>query len=459
MRFRKIISCVVLCGFTVLCVQPPAFGGGASVDEDIMKEFREMKELLKKQNDRIEELEKRLMTQDSTIAEQKKSTEKRLNELSGEDISARLKRELGEMHGLPGGLDIGAGLTMVGQGAANANNPDATDGKKARFDGSYSADLEIGKDFDDFGRAFIHLEAGQGDTVESELSVFSNVNRDAGDSNAHLDITEAWYEHYLFDKQITITGGKIDATCYLDTNAFANDETAQFLGHIFRNSAVIDWPDDNGFGARMYLAPEFAKFVDVEMLYMNERGDWENLFDNPFIGGQFNFMPAKAFGYDEEMWEGNYRVLFWYNGAAHSKVKDPDVLKRGNAGFGFSMDQKITDVYGVFGRFGWANPTVNDLAYDWSFGGQMTGKYWNREDDVVAVAIGQVIPGKEYRDINEFHKAETHIEAYYSFQVNKYLTLSPDMQIIWDPNGGGINGIDKDAETVFVYGIRGQVSF
>jgi len=454
MQFKKVVSSITLGMFVLFCAQNTAFGADAPTNDELLKEIQELKSIIQHQNARIGELEEKVSGQQGKIDNHAEVLEKE----NLQDVSGRLKGELERLKNI-GGLEIGAGITFVGQGTPNANNGDGTDGEDDRFDGSYSADIEIGMEFDDFGMAFLHLEAGQGDTVESELTVFSNVNRDAGDSNAHLDITEAWYEHYLFDKQVTITGGKIDATCYMDTNAFANDETTQFLGHIFRNSAVIDWPDDNGFGARMYLAPEFAKFVDVEMLYMNERGDWENLFDNPFIGGQFNFIPAKAFGYDEEMWGGNYRVLLWYNGAPHAKVKDLDAFKRGNVGFGFSMDQKITDVYGVFGRFGWADPKVSNLAYDWSFGGQMTGKYWNRENDVVAVAIGQAIPGKEYRDINEFHKPETHIEAYYSFQVNEHLTLSPDMQMIWDPNGGGITGTDKDADTVFVYGVRGQVNF
>ncbi|MFH1664661.1 MAG: carbohydrate porin, partial [Candidatus Omnitrophota bacterium] len=324
--------------------------------------------------------------------------------------------------------------------------------------GSYSIDLEVAKTFDDRGMAFIHMEAGQGDTIEGELSVFSNVNRDAGDSIAHVDITEAWYEQYLFDKQLTITGGKIDATGYIDTNEYANDECTQFLGRIFRNSAVIDWPDDNAFGGRIYIAPEAVNSIDIEAVYMDENGDWENLFDNPFIAAQVNFMPAKAFNYDEEMWAGNYRAYFWYNGAPHAKVNDADDFGRGNVGWGLSCDQMITDVYGVFGRFGWADPTRSDLGCDWSAGGQMTGRYWNREEDVAAIAVGQAIPGKEYKDVNEFDRTETHLEAYYSFKVNDNLTLTPDMQVIWEPNGGGtVSG--KDSDTIFVYGMRGQVDF
>lgn len=460
MRAEKIIGSITLMMFVLFSICSPAFGADMPSNEELLKELKAMKKIIKEQGERITELENQVKEQNNAMAVQQKKIDEHAEVIEKEklqDVSGRMKRELERLKTIEG-LDIGAGATFVGQGTPNANNGDATDGEDSRFDGSYSIDLEVAKTFDDYGMAFIHMEAGQGDTVESELNVFSNVNRDAGESNAHVDITEAWYEQYLFGNQFTITGGKIDATCYIDTNEYANDECAQFLGHIFRNSAVIDWPDDNAFGGRIYIAPEAVNCIDIEAVYMDENGDWENLFDNPFIATQLNFMPAKAFNYDDQMWGGNYRVYFWYNGAPHAKVKDADDFERGNVGWGLSCDQMITDVYGVFGRFGWADSTKSDLGCDWSIGGQMIGRYWNREEDVVAIAVGQAIPGKEYKDVNEFDKAETHLEAYYSFKVNDHLTLTPDMQVIWEPNGGG-TASGKDSDTIFVYGVRGQVDF
>ncbi len=453
MKVKKILNSMVLGVFAVFCLVVPAFGADVPVSGDLVKEMQELRDIIQKQNARISELEQSVSGQQLKIEKHAEVIEKE----GLQDVSERLKGEVERLKNI-GGLEIGAGATFIGQGTPNANNGDATDGEDSRFDGSYSVDIEIAKTFDDYGMTFVHMEAGQGDTVEGELSVFSNVNRDAGDSAAGVDITEAWYEHYLFGGQFTVTAGKLDATCYIDTNEYANDECSQFLGHIFRNSAVIDWPDDNNWGGRIYIAPEALDFIEIDTVFMEEDGDWENVFDNPFIAAQLNFMPAKAFNYEEEMWGGNYRAYFWYNGAPHARVKNTDIIERGNAGFGFSCDQKITDVYGVFGRFGWADPEKSDLEFDWSIGARMTGKYWNREEDVVAIALGQAISGDEYRDANEYDNAETHLEVYYAFKVNEHLTISPDMQVIWEANGGGIDSV-KDGDTIFVYGVRGQVDF
>jgi carbohydrate-selective porin OprB len=452
---RKIAASLVLAVFTLFssmcCVY--ADEDQLTANEELLKELRDLRIIIQAQDARIEELERKVSAQSKAI-ESRSPSEGR--EDAG-DVSGRLKHELERLRDI-GGIEIGAGLTFVGQGTPNANNAGNTDGEDSRFDGSWSAEIELAKSFGDTGMAYMLLEAGQGDAIESELLVFSNVNSDAMASGARVEISEAWYEQHIFDRQFTVTAGKIDATNYIDTNEFANDETTQFLGGIFRNSAVIDWPDGNAFGMRAYLSPSCVEFLDAGVVYMDERGDWENLFDNPFIAAQLNFMPAAAFGYDDELWAGNYRVLFWYNGSAHARVNDPDVIERGSAGFGISCDQRITDSFGVFGRFGFADPVTSDLGYDWSLGGQIAGKLWGRENDVIAAAIGQAIPGKEYSDANEFHRTETHVETYYSLKVSDHLTISPDIQLIWDPNGGGTI-VGKDRDAIFVYGVRGQVDF
>ncbi|MBF0253229.1 MAG: carbohydrate porin [Candidatus Omnitrophica bacterium] len=160
-----------------------------------------------------------------------------------------------------------------------------------------------------------------------------------------------------------------------------------------------------------------------------------------------------------EKWGGNYRTYVWYNGAPHAKIADTSNFERGNLGFGFSLDQMLTEKYGIFGRYSWADPVLNNIEHHWSLGAQMTGYLWGRNHDVAAIAIGQSVPGKKYCDVNAFHNTETQLETYYSFKLNDHVTISPDMQIIWQPNGSlGADGASKDDSAIFVYGIRTQIN-
>ncbi len=353
------------------------------------------------------------------------------------------------------GLTIGAGATFILQVTNNANGDDFAKNSEDVTDVSYSMDLEFEKTFGDFGLAFLHLETGDGAGVEDELQVFSNVNRDADDSDNSVSVTELWYEHYFKSLPLTLTFGKIDPTVYLDTNEYANDECTQFLGHIFRNSPVIEFPDDNTAGIRLAVEP--VDFLGIEFAAMDANADWEDVFDNRFLAGQLNFKP-KLFERP-----GNYRVYGWLNDKDHIKWDDALKTKEENYGFGLSFDQEITDVLGAFVRYGWQNPEVyadgSDflLGQSWSAGVQLAGSLWGRNDDVFAISFGQVMPSDDYKKANDMKaKTESHLEAYYNFKGNEHLSVSPDVQVIWDPYGGdAVNG-DK---TILVGGVRAQVDF
>ncbi|MBC8458483.1 MAG: carbohydrate porin, partial [Deltaproteobacteria bacterium] len=311
------------------------------------------------------------------------------------------------------------------------------------------------KKFDDYGMAFIHLETGDGAGVEDELQVFSSVNRDADDSDSSVSVTEAWYEHYFRTLPLTLTFGKIDPTGYVDTNEYANDECTQFLGRIFRNSPVVEFPDDNAAGVRVAIEP--VDFLDIELATMDANADWEDAFDNIFFSGQLNFKPNIL---DRP---GNYRFYGWLNDKDYIKWDDAAKTKEENYGFGLSFDQELTDVLAAFARYGWQNPEVYadgadfSLEQSWSAGIQLAGGLWGRDDDIFAIAFGQVIPSDDYKKANSVKAdSEEHLEAYYSFKVNDHLTVSPDLQVIWDPYGGDATNGDK---TIFVGGIRTQVDF
>lgn len=186
----------------------------------------------------------------------------------------------------PCGFKIQADATFVLQGTPNANN--AADGThKGRCDAAWSSDIYISKAFDDWGLALLHMEPGQGVGAEDQLSLYSNVNRDSNDTNANVPITELWYEHYLFNKQITVTAGKMDPANYLDQNEYAFNECTQFLGRIFRNSPAIEWPDDNTLGGQVIIAPDFMPYMALNATYFNANNSYEDVFSKPFISTSF----------------------------------------------------------------------------------------------------------------------------------------------------------------------------
>ncbi|MDD4294297.1 MAG: carbohydrate porin [Candidatus Omnitrophica bacterium] len=424
MRVKGTLSLFLVLGFLIFSVEH-VFGG--TTGEEIL------------------ELKQRIEGLEAKLAEDREVREK-------EFIAQNTLNRINEVFD---GLSIGGGATFIMQGTNNANGESLSNNSEDSTDASYSIDLEFEKEFKDYGKAFIHLETGDGSGVEDELALFSSVNRDVDDSDSGVSVTEAWYEHYFSKIPLALTFGKIDPTAYLDGNNYANDECSQFLGHVFRNSPVIEFPDDNGAGIHALLEP--LDFFDIELTLMDADADWENVGDNIFFAGQVNIKPG-FYGKD-----GNYRFYVWLNNKDHIKWTNSSESEETNYGAGISFDQELTDIMSVFLRYGWQNPEVYvdgsdfSLEQSWSAGVQFSGDKWNRGDDVLALAFGQIIPSDDYKNCAAVKgNTENHFEAYYNFRVNEHLSLTPDIQVIWDPYGGdAVNG-DK---TVFVGGLRAQIDF
>jgi len=441
----------VLC--TVFIFTESALAEG---DTDLRKEIEFLKQ-------RITMLEEKIEKQQEQRGRQAKASEEGVE--AGSEGLAKISESFE-------GLNIGIGATYIVQGAADANNVSTAIGSKNEegiTDGSYSMCLTFEKEFDNYGKAFLGLETGDGAGVEDELEVFSNVNRDADDSNNSVGVPEVWYEQYLFDNQFTLRGGKIDPTCNVDQNEIAHDECTQFLGRIFRNSPTIDFTDNTG-GLYMLITPKDSEWIDLEAQVLDGYGDWEDTADHVFTTAQINLKPKI-----QEGLAGNYRIYGWYKDINYTKWQDQLKMWEHRYGFGTSIDQQLTDIFTVFGRYGWCDPDVFDpamtsssganysLEHAWSAGFQLNGKPWNREQDHFACAVGMAIPSDEYKEYagtNLRADDEGHFEAYYSCRLNDHLTLSPDIQVIWNPFGNDyiVNNQRRD-ETITVIGCRGQVDF
>ncbi|MCK9432448.1 MAG: carbohydrate porin [Candidatus Omnitrophica bacterium] len=455
MRFKGVLSWCLALGMLVI-LSVPAFADGGNLEVAIGKLQARLEELEKK----VEKQESHIKDQESTIGSQQEKIGAYESKFAS--FEENLHRVPGEPLQILEGLELGAGGTVILQGADNTNYRDGDTQKASRADASYSADVTLSKEFKEIGgRAFIHLEAGQGSGLEDNLTLYSNVNRDSGDSEAKVELTEFWYEQDLFNGKSALTFGKLDPTAYFDQNEIANDETTQFLSWIFRNSPALEFPD-NGAGVRFAWMP--AEWLELGYGLFDGTGSWEDVGDSLFNIGQVHFKTNFL------NLPGNYRFYAWNSNADHTKWLDSEKTKESAYGFGLSFDQKVNEIVTLFARYGWQNPEVYNpeitaadgsnysLEQSWSAGFQVEGKPWGRENDAFGMAVGQVMPSDDYKNANSGFqaKAEGHLEAYYRIYVNKHLSVSPDIQYIWNPFGKDIPG---NTSGIFVGGLRAQVDF
>ncbi len=424
----------------------PGTGWAELKDEAVIERMEQMES-------RIKELESRLSEYETKEKAQQRKTALVEARVSGLEESLDPEPSSDPGAAWAEGIAIGAGGTLIYQFTDHANGDDIAQNGEDVGDASYSVDLEVEKSIADSGRAFLHLETGDGAGVDNDLKLFSSVNSDADDSDNQVQVTEFLYEYS--SEPLTVTLGKLSPTEYLDHNEYANDECTQFLGGIFKNSPTIEFPDNAG---GLHVGVALNEAVDIDALVMDGDSDWDNFFDNGFFAGQVDFKP-ELLGLD-----GHYRVLGWVSDREHTKWDDLAKTKEKGYGFGVSFDQEVTEQIGLFARYSWQNPEVflngEDISLEQSFsvGMQCRADMWGRENDVAGFAFGGIIPSDDYKKSDASLKAavEYHLESYYNYKVNDHVSVSPDLQVIWNPYGRDAANGDK---TVVVGGLRTQIDF
>ena len=428
------IFCGLISGIFLSC-PADVLAQAQAGNEDLLREIRDLKSIVQAQQRKIESLEQRVTAQEQAPHE------------AAAYVNAPGAQALE-------GVKVGFESTTILQAVRNANGANRLSGDEDAVDASMTAKISFEKEFEDYGSAYALIKSGPGAGLDRALQLYGNVNNNAID-NSDVLMPEAWYEQYFRRFPSTLTFGKLDATNYIDTNEYANMDTSQFISGIFGNSPVIGFPSSNGAGVRFSAA--MSDLLDIELLAVDGKAEWSDVFDSMFLASQLNFKPRFL------KRGGNYRLIAWRNGDNHTKWMDTSKDKENSYGWGISFDQELTDILGIFARYGWRDPDVYlngddfSLERSWSSGPQIKGCMWGRPDDVTGLGFGQIVPSDKYRDANSLvAKTESHLEWYYNCKVNDYLRVSPDLQIIWRPYG-------KDAAngkgTIVVTGLRGQVEF
>ncbi len=371
------------------------------------------------------------------------------------------------------GIDFGIAMTVVYQHNAHGG---AQTHSGHRITGSVDWELSLNSESLGLwqgGTFFTAAESSWNDGIGGDrVGNLFGVNTDAAGDRAIL-VAELWYEHVFWEGKARFRAGKLDVGVDFDTNAFANDETAQFLNPALVNTGNIPMPD-LGLGAQLILEPLDWLYVGIVAADAQADGRETGLRttfhdEDHFFGAlEIGFLPVwKTAGGDLP---GGYRFGMWYDPQPKDKYFN-DIggrrtivpQKRDDVGFYFNMDQMLIkenpedDVdsqgLGMFARYGFAHDEVSEIEHFWSIGAQYLGLIPTRDDDVLAFGVAQGILSNRMELQGDTPHQETVLELYYSMPITPWLVLTPDLQWILDP-GGMDDGRDS-----FVAGLRAQISF
>jgi len=353
-------------------------------------------------------------------------------EAQPQQAESGLREEIQERLGT---LCIHGGVVGFYQGMTNAviagrkfKNPDGV---------GFVADLELGFSALESGEMTVRIHAGEGDgadrDLEAEGGLFADVNtiNDDNPGDDGVRLLDVFYTQTFLDGKLSLSVGKTEPLGFIDDNAFANDEYAQFVGKPFVNNPVLDSENEYAPLVALCAAPTEAWAVTVVLQSSSrplldedqQKGSFERVFDKPFVAAQAAFKPAPA------GLEGDYRIYGWAQTYDHPRIAGEGSEE--GWGIGLSLDQRIHEKVGLFGRFGYQNEDVYEVPWFWSAGANLKGLLPAREEDEWGLGIAGL---KANEDLEE-DGMELHLETYWRFCFGEHLAVTPDLQYVVSPLG------------------------
>lgn len=284
--------------------------------------------------------------------------------------------------------------------------------------------------------------------------------------------------------RMTLTVGKVSADDFFDANAYSHDPRTQFCNWALYESAAWDYPAD----VVGYTAGLVAEW---------NTKDWElhyGIFMEPTEpnGARLDYHLWDAHGqilefdrrYAAGDLSGTVRPFVFWNQARMGEYSDalalPDMSNalsrsrayRSKVGLGISWDQQLAKDLGAFVRLSWDDGRTESFAFtevdrSLAFGLSLGGSRWGRKDDSLGIAgvVNGIAPSHQaylaaggtqgliLGDGRLNYGPEEILESYYSWQVFKWISVSPDFQYAVHP------GYNRDRGPVPIYSMRAHVTF
>ena len=276
--------------------------------------------------------------------------------------------------------------------------------------------------------------APYGGNVEDD---YININ---GRSRDYL--LTAWYKHtFTFGsgQKLGLTAGIIDATDYMDENAYANDEFTQFF-----NQALINGPNailpsyDVGGAIEWQMDRLSVKGVAMAVGTNGEDGEFESPYN--FYGIQLGYRVDSGPG------EGNYRMMLNTTSRDFSNVNG-EAKERQNTLL-FSFDQQLGEILGGWLRFGWKNDDAATLYSDLYSGGlNISGALWGRQGDNMGIGYARIGGGN--KNVNHTDV----FEIYTRVAFMQFFAVTGDIQYMKDSVSEG------ESPEGWIFGLRLTMEF
>lgn len=255
-------------------------------------------------------------------------------------------------------------------------------------------------------------------------------------------LTNLNWSQRLYDNRLAFVVGIVDTTDYVDVYGLVNIWT-DFNNYAFTTNPTIPAPDQ-GLGAAV-------RITATENIYIlggiaDANGDPtspENTFDSFFNEAEFfsHIELGWALSWDRRF-SDNIHLTAWHQDA-RKEAQTPD-----GWGMAFSFSRFVDETWEPFFRAGFAKGSSSLWERSISTG---TGYHFSNNDNMLGLGLNWSRPSEETFGSGLDDQYTT--EVYYRFQVLKMLSITPDLQLVFNP------AHNPTEDTIAVFGLRARFSF
>lgn len=290
-------------------------------------------------------------------------------------------------------------------------------------------------------------------------------------------------------RRIEFRVGKMTLPDFFDFNDIGSDSHLQFMNWTSDNNGAWDYAADT----RGYTVGGMAEY---------DQPSWSiryGIFAMPTVtnGINLDWAFSRAHGQNGEFelrrslvpnGKGTTRLLFYANRAHMGSYREavdaylngtdpvPNIVAHEHIGalkygFGYNVQQELTENLRVFGRFGWNEGQHESFAYTEvdqtvEAGADYSGRRWRRDQDKAGVAVLSNAIKRDHQDYLKYgglgfllgdgrlnYGRENIVESYYNWHAWRGLFYAIDVQHISHP------GYNRDRGPAWVGSVRGHIDF
>lgn len=314
------------------------------------------------------------------------------------------------------------------------------------------------------GSVYVDFQSTAGDSPSRRIGDFHGTSN-IEEAQSRDQVAELWYQQWLFDNVLRLKVGKVDGNKEFDFT----EAGAEFLNTgagLDTTNALLPCYPDPAMSVNLFVYPSEKWYIGFgfydgagnDGIRTGERGPATFFSDE--LSDDFFYTAETGVTFDTVWFIRDLRIAagVWhhdgdfaeFDGGTSSGATGFYALSEANF---WKADPNNNDdsrgLYGFF-RYGHAEEDISAAVNALGAGLKLQGTFETRDDDSAGVFVGWTDLSDE--DGAGFENDETVVEVYYRMNVTPFIHVVPDIQFIFDSNGGA-------TEDTVVGGVRVSIDF